>query len=546
MRTFPAVQIKRRSVVMRRDMLVTFVFVFAVAAWAVGQELVYDQPVQICYDAVSTSRASVTFNGIDHGAFFYWEGKDGFEAGLHFRRLDVNGLPVGPQRKLLAADEAHPEWLTENWPHAEFIVSAWDGGAYLVALSLDYPDDRFDITLLRVSRFGKVLAKKYAATFPSMDDLLANYMYVIGDKLYLFFEQEEEPIGPAFLTVNMMMANTSLQGPVEIIPLSTSAENLPYLLGATHDTDKFLVLVGQRDKGGAWRYKGVRLIQVGFSGRIIKGPYEIEFIADSPGVAEAHPPKSVSLSNGAALGIMGVGGPVFVGDGFLSAVSIGSYDSVPAAEASGDFPYINQSFKFDADGKHLSGPFNIGYGPGYYDDLCPARLAGNHAAVLVPDHFAQRGAVAILLGRKGGHIGTLLYSYFPAKGGWWGFFSPKYDGDQAYTGTANTLVFRGFRALDDYSPEVVFSNQYTMPPFTKPGFFYFKAGTAEPVKDHRLVMWSVVGGRNVALTGPDFELEDLPPVWSYLVDTKGRKTKLTLSFTTPDGKTLSRKLNIKP
>jgi hypothetical protein len=517
------------------------VFLAVLSAAAAGaQELVYDQPMQVSYDFLQDNSfyaiPAIVFNGTDHGVFFNWKGKNDYEQGVHFRRLDADAKPIGPQKKLYGFP------LRYN----RFITAVWDGEAYVAAF-YEHQGKTLTLHLLRVSRTGVVLKHKTAAQYGAglwggmfgPPYLWSNSMFTLGDQVFLFFDYYD---AGSICKVNLLRIDHNLDGDPVINELPTGDFKYPCLIGAALDTDKFLVLIGELNRYAIATSQVLAdacLLHVDLGGEVIKQPFAAPAVSNI--MSEGVLPADKALMAPA----YEVGTPVYVGDGYVMAVSNYVWDN---PNTTANMAYINNSFRMDDEGNLLNGPFNLGGGPYGMSGLESGRLAGNHVAYPAKYYFG-RDDFMILLGRKGGHIGNVDYVSF------WLYYESPYLSDHAYTGTANTILINAYKknvndgpsaALNGLVTAAYFSNQYTMPPFTKPGFFYFKAGTAEPVKDHRLVMWSVVGGRNVTLTGPDFELEDLPPVWHYLVDTKGQKTKLTLSFTTPDGKTLTRKLRIKP
>jgi hypothetical protein len=516
------------------------VFLAALSAAAAGaQELVYDPPLQVGYDFINYysfyPTPTVVFNGTDHGVFFYWKGKADYEQGVHFRRLDADAKPIGPQKQLYGFP------VERNY----FITAVWDGEAYIVAF-YEFQQKTMTLHLLRVSRTGAVLKHKTAAQYGAgywsfLGDpyMWSNSMFTIGDQVFLFFDYFD---GGNIFKVNLLRIDRMLAGEPVINELPVDDFKRPFFVGAALDTDKFLVLIGEINEyyGPTNQYlDDVRLLHVDLGGKVIRQPFAAPAISDIMN-------KSVLPADKALMApAWEVGKPVYVGDGYVTAVSNYLWEFPDTSE---NMAFVNNSFKMDDEGNLLNGPFNLGGAPYGMEGIVNGRLAGNHVAYATR-YYGGTENYMILLGGKGGHIGNVSYTSY-------GYYHDNpYLTDHAYTGTANTIVFMAHKENVDvslsptyvgYVTAAFYSNQYTMPPFTKPGFFYFKAGTAEPVKNQRLVIWSVVGGRNVTLTGPDFELKDLPPVWHYLVDTKGQMTKLTLSFTTPDGKTLSRKLRIKP
>jgi hypothetical protein len=511
--------------------------VFSAAVTA--QELVYDAPYQVCYDGFYAGFARAVFNGRETGVFFYWEGiAKQPDEGVFFRRLDEKGVPFGPQKAILLASD----YRTGGSFYVQPIDAVWDGEAYILAVVVEN-DYREVLYLLRISRSGEVLKKRAVGHFDVGPYLIVDHnLILLGDRVFLFYTAREWADGHRS-EIRLLQIDKSLNGPTIDTQLPAGDLRYPVITGVGHDEDKFLVIIGDiatYDFGyllDTPDIRDVRFLQVDFNGNVVKQPYSAPCLSVGAR-ADAAAPDKIFLG-----GVWNVTNPVYVGDGFVFIVSTEESSFFVDGGGSEKLPYTNQSVKIDADGNILSGPYNLGQGLGGFLQVAHGRLMGNHVAFSV-FHFDYDVATAVLLGKKAGHIGNVAYGIFID---YYASLHPVFN-DFSYTGIGNTVVFLGYQPESTWfhlSNPAIFSNQYTVP-FSKPGFFYFKAGTTEPVKNHRLVNWSIVGGRNVTLTGPDFELKDLPPVWSYMVDTKGQKTKLTLSFTTEDGKTLSRKLRIKP
>jgi hypothetical protein len=529
--------------------LILIIVLFSVVVSA--QEFINPEPVQISYDAVTITCPAVVYNGRDYAAFFSWKGKADYELGVHLRRLDEEGNPIGPQVMI--------EGLTGEYLH--FLKAAWDGEAYILAYSelnlpggVDAPNAIWRrggpawINVLRVSPDGKLLKKRKVPLNVYALFIRSSQLFVVGDKVFLFFNYFDD-LGKWATYALIGDRNLGKRPSLEELPVDDFG-SFPNFSGACLDTDKFLLLFElQGPMFESWELYRCLLLQVDFKGGVIKPAYDLPLSQLDQGMA--------SSADFLYPGIQWLSNPVFVGDGFVLAISGKLRITNPTYQESGaSLPYTYQSFKIDEDGNLLNGPFNLGFPTQSFLRSDNAKLAGNHAAFFSD---VGHGIWLFLLGRKGGHIGVLPVE--ETFSGQIRIGNEEISADHAYSGVDNLIIWQMKELLrnipakkDGVAPTLtlwtgadrVMSNKYSMPDFTKPGFFYFKAGTAEPVKDHRLVMWSVVGGRNVTLTGPDFELEDLPPVWHYLVDTKGQMTKLTLSFTTEDGKTLSRKLRIKP
>jgi hypothetical protein len=530
----------------------SFIFIIVLFSAVVSaQEFINPEPVQISYDAVATDSPTVVYNGRDYAVFFSWKGKADYELGVHMRRLDEEGNPIGPQVKI--------EGIESEYLH--FLKAAWDGEAYILAYSESYVPILISapnaiwrkggptwINVLRVSPEGKLLKKRKVPLNVYALFMRSSQLFVIGDKVFLFFNYYDDL--DKWGTFELIGdRNLGKRPSLERLPVDDLG-SFPNFLGAGLEADKFLLLFAlEKSLFDYWEIYKTFLLQVDFNGEVIKPPYDLPLSQLGAGVET--PPGATLIGPG----IQWLSNPVFVGDGFVLAVSSFSMQLAPE-ESGASLPYNFQSFKIDEDGNLLSGPFNLGFPAHPFPGSYNAKLVGNHVALFSDAGF---GISLFLLGRKGGHIGTL-----PVDEEFFGLLRIGYEeigADHAYSGVDNLIVWEKWlfplngvkeekgvapTSTIPTGPDRVMSNKYSMPDFTKPGFFYFKAGTAEPVEDHRLVIWSVVGGRNVTLTGPDFELEDLPPVWHYLVDTKGQKTKLTLSFTTEDGQTKSRKLIIKP
>jgi len=281
---------------------------------------------------------------------------------------------------------------------------------------------------------------------------------------------------------------------------------------------------------------------VGFDGKLKKEAAAVSYL-------NGLQVEAVSPTAGADyVDLQSISGPVYAGDGYLAVAAIYpkmlNFHQPPSIR----MPFINNSFRMDDDGYLISGPYNVGGQYPYW--FTRGILSGNHVSFMMETSWYSfpPGSYICSLGRKGGHMGNVDLT-----GTNYEHFATTSQTYLAYTGFATTVVYNGYAVslffcppkITDYN-DAIYCNQISMPNRAKPGFFYFQAGTAEPMKDHRLVMWSIVKGSGVTLKGPDFEMTNLPPVWSYLVDTRGERTVLKLSFTTEDGKTNKKRLVIEP
>lgn len=526
---------------MKKVLYLLLLAVLFPTAWISAQELVHDEQFQVSYDSLDCWLPIVVFNGLEHGALYYWEGTND-DIGLCFRRLAIDGKPVGPQKKVVDVSDN----VDKRGRYVPTYVRAglWDGEAYVFLASSPVI---YKYYLMRVSAKGELLKLRVFKPGGLMeipyDIEHINDMFVIGDRLFYFCTLPDSYYG--LPKPFILQCDRNLVGPISLERLETGGKKVEYLLGVTHDTDKFVLLIGDDFAIDDPEFARIVLLHVDFSGKVIKKPVTVPYLNGLP-VAGISPSDSEALGD-----VSYFAGPVYVGDGFAAVASNINYLFLLDPALWTKLPYTNNAFKMDENGAIIGGPFNLG-SPDWPYWFTGGILSGNHASFVGAATFFIFSDVtySFLIGKKGGHIGNVELGKTKEK-----HYVFEDETTLAYTGFATTFVYTGNKPIGfsiiislpvTDKDLAIYSNQYTMPEFSKPAFFYFQAGTAEPVENHRLVMWSIVQGKNVTLKGPDFEMTNLPPVWSYLVDTKGQKTRLVLSFTTEDGKTKKKRLVIEP
>lgn len=482
---------------------------------AQAQELLYGQrDNQVSYDGAA-SRPGIAFNGKDLAAFYFWSGLEDAGAGLYMRRIGTDGKPFGPQRQILAMNLS-----------GKNVEAVWDGSAYLVFIAR-VQEDFWHI--VRVDPSGKMLGHR---TVPVTKNRRVNYRplpFVVGDRVFFFFLE----LDPLYLTFGfsdktfLITVDRQLKEEPVLRELTGGFPH-PTLLGVALDPDKFLVYLGQYSFDYSTReLKSSKLLHVDFKGKTIKSIQPAAFNTGGSNPAVNLKPGDASF----------VAGPIYTGDGYRLIMTRNYYNG-----AGSSLPYNVNSLKIDDTGEIIQGFQNLGNAGAYMRLSTSPVLLGGIVAVPTTEYFASDHQL-MLIGKNGRHIKDVSIHEIrhPAQ------FNVTMN-TLIYTGNGSVVATIGWvQRFSNNSGSAVFSNFLTDPPFVKPAIQYFQSSNGAPFGDTRkLVMWSASSCTNVTLTGPDFELTNLPPVFHTVVDTNGERTVLRLSITGTDGSTKTRRLIIEP
>ena len=458
--------------------------VFFCAA-AFSQGLVYEEPYRVDYDSPSSSAPGVVvFNGVDHAAFYPFQGPDDADKNLYFRRLDSAGVPSGPQKRVLTNTGL-------DWPMA----AAWDGSAYVVAIS-SWIGNR-NIYLVRVSAEGRMLARQDIDGYVYggfIYDLPINpFLSVIDDEIFFCFTAGTDAASRRVILVH---GPSKLGSQLTATTLPQGALTNANILGMTCDTDGFLALIGQVGLSDH-EVKKALLLRIDFSGRPVGAPFPLE---------ETITPGSAS-------------GPVFFGSGYLILYTL--------REGSN---YLNGSIVIDAEGNTLSGPNDLGWASEMLFWLNPIWNGRNVSSFAIDVNWATNrfNSVHYTFNSKGKFLADPVTFYRRSN-------DPIFGSSQAFTGLATTIFYAA--PTGHMGRYQLYSNQVSLPPsVTKSSVVYFAAGDSEVGRNGRMIVWSATGCSSVLIKGKGVKLKRLPPVGCAVVKVKGKKLKLTLTVRGPGGK----------
>lgn len=495
----------------------TFFLTIAVSTFLAGaayaQELKYGQrEVQVSYDG-SPSIPSIVFNGEDFAAFYVWSGKEDKDIGLHMRRIGTDGKPIGAQRLVMPLEIFDP-----------LVTAVWDGSAYTVFLS-----KYIGVTwyIVRVDKTGKMLAYRKVPVEQNRQLYRRAFPFVVGDRLFFFFSTTEDYFAAGGKPY-MITADSKLKGKPVLTEVPAGWSQNAVVLGVALDPDKFLVYLGRYKRSFEYEIQEAALLHVGFDGELKR---RIKPALSGPG--NSHPAAQLNTADA-----YDASGPLYTGDGYLvfATRSPVFFFRAPA----NSFQYVNSSLKIDDTGKIIDGPYDLDHG-NYQIYLDKPILLGRYVGMAIDD-WLDWDTQMMLTGLRGRHITDLsvheaTYTlYYPVAV------------DAVYSGAGSAIVDLGLKQrLGIFYDRAIYSNIITDPPFVKPSIVYFQASSSSPFGDtRRLIMWSAAGCTNVTLTGPGFEMTNLPPVFHTVVDTSGERTKLQLAIIGTDDSTKIRKIVIEP
>lgn len=494
------------------------VAIILMAAFAVSaiqaQELVYEQREnQVSYDG-NVSYAAVAFNGKDLAAFYYWTGISDEGSGLYMRRIGTDGKPFGPQRLILER-----ELILGSG--AESIAAVWDGSAYVVFASDNFGTVTWNI--LRVDVMGNRLGYRQVPVQPRGFHGPRIFPFVVDGRIYFYFSSLKSyfaETGYPFL----ITADSELKEKPVLTRLSGGGPQQSTILGVALDPDKFVVYFGQR------RYFADKILKewiqhFGFDAKVKKTIKPSIFL----------PGGSTPAEGLNSLDQIDVAGPVYMGDGYLM---IGNRHSLNRPPNS--WVYTNSSLKIDDTGQIIEGPYDLG-NEGNYVYMGIPELLGGYVGLPITDTGIADNQV-MFIGKRGKHIRDVSVHEYSDDD----FTATSVKTVYIGTGTA-TVAYGIISRFDEDQNFRIYSNIITEPKFVKPAIVYFNGSSGKPFGDtRRLVMWSVAGATSVTLTGPDFELTNLPPVYHHVVDTKGERTRLRLTIVGTDGSRKTKRLVLEP
>lgn len=459
-----------------------------------AQELRYLPGKQVEYDNPDRhlSEGPVIFNGQEYGCFYTSRWVDDGDGNLYFRRLDRDGMPVGPQVRV--SDRPGPDLG---------VAAVWDGEAYIVLFTMDEGEGAY---LARVGTNGDLLAE---SELPGQHQFWiydmkgsagwANHrMDVVDGRLHIFFTSGSSPNNGTTWLARMP---ADLDGDIEMTALPAGGLKNAALLGLAFAPEGYLLLLGELGFSDSV-VKKTRFLRVGYEGAVNGAPFE----------------GPVDLDNCAS-----VIGPVFTGNGYLIC-----YTQYHASTL------YNRSVVLDRNLTVLHGPNELGESTSPFTYLA-AEWVGYAIHTLALSHRITAEGSLLFNDRGRFFVNPLWHKD--------SLYSVSTRPFLAFGGLSSEVVYLVYSAT--YKGHHFLSNQVTLPTSVKkPVVYLLEAASKDLESGKRMILWATAGGSSVTLKGFGFTQRNLPAVGHLAVPPKAGKQRIRLTVTGPGG-TAKKKIVVK-
>ena len=498
-----------------RRYVFTLLFLLCISAFAVAQDYTAQERIRISTPGVYAEwpRAAVNDKG-EIGTFFMWYGGSGAPDGIAFRKLDQEGMPIGPQKFAYKTNPSE----TRGFNLYDAVYT--DGHYFLLV----YNSVQHSIVLFKFTDNG-TFVNKVRHKFGEREGLFFSRprLIIAGDDIYINLSTSEgylmivsenprEDLGSRQNENYFLKTSSGNLAKFEKIEFLPPTDDYTFALGASLDPDHLVVLLGTMRP-----YSEPEIVNVGV------------------------------VSYNLVTGETGKFTPIDVQDE-IGALLFGVTGSTPVYNGKGHIFYYNTvynqpelfSFSYDSEGKTVFGPVDLGE-KGTFHIPYDGSIVGSYA--FMSDYFILMEAVgSMIIGPRGKHVKNIYYEE-----------NRRYSfqvGSLGQVFTGNHIVFyylgfNGFFVGPTAQGVFIYSKAIPTPKPVKDGIAFFQAGSQNFADGSRHLLWSTVGSESVTIKHDGQEYYPLPAQYSFKLPNANSKKPVELTFTSAAGKTYTRKIRLK-